>query len=184
LVILKKLIFLVPATRRSTRSPGGIKSQAHDAKCQRACDCNFCGENGLRQISNHSLALETAATVGILGGCHSSSHAHALEIVNPRPFAVPAIAAVYANYPHLHSIWPAMGYSPEQLTALEETINNTPADVVVAATPIDLDALIEVNKPIVRAYHEFAEASEPGLAAQVKQFLIRAGIGHAGTLVK
>ena len=110
-------------------------------------------------------------------GFVAATHAHALEIVNPRPFAVPAIAQVYANYPHLHSILPAIGYSAEQLQALQETINNTPADVVVSATPIDLEALIEVNKPIVRAYYEFAEASEPGLAAEVKQFLTRTGVG-------
>jgi len=110
-------------------------------------------------------------------GFVAATHAHALEIVNPRPFAVPAIAQVYANYPHLHSILPAMGYSAEQLQALQDTINNTPADVVVSATPIDLAALIDVNKPIVRAYYEFAEASEPGLAVQIQQFLIHAGIG-------
>jgi predicted GTPase len=117
-------------------------------------------------------------------GFIAATHAQALEIVNPRSFAAPAIAAVYANYPHLHSVLPAIGYSPEQLKALQETINNTPADVVVAATPINLDTLIDVNKPIVRAYYEFAEASEPGLAAQVKQFLMRAGIGQPGTLVQ
>jgi predicted GTPase len=66
-----------------------------------------------------------------------------------------------------------MGYSPKQLAALQQTINQTPADLVVAATPIDLAALIEVNKPIVRARYEFAEASEPGLAAQVEAFLLR-----------
>lgn len=109
-------------------------------------------------------------------GFVAATHAHALEIVDPRPFAVPAIAEVYANYPHLHSILPAMGYSDEQLKALEETINNTPADVVVSATPINLAALIDVNKPIVRAYYEFAEASEPGLAAQIKQFFARTGV--------
>jgi predicted GTPase len=109
-------------------------------------------------------------------GFVAATHAHAFEIVNPRPFAVPAIAEVYEKYPHLHSILPAMGYSADQLKALQETINNTPAEVVVSATPIDLAALIDVNKPIVRAYYEFAEASEPGLADQVKQFLTRAGI--------
>jgi len=117
-------------------------------------------------------------------GFVAATHAHALEIVNPRPFAVPAIAEVYAQYPHLHSILPAMGYSTAQLQALQATINNTPADVVVSATPIDLDALIDVNKPIVRAYYEFAEASEPGLAAQVKQFLMRAGISTKGHYVR
>jgi predicted GTPase len=109
-------------------------------------------------------------------GYVAATRAQALEIVDPRPFAVPAIAEVYATYPHLHSVLPAMGYSAEQLQALQDTINNTPTDVVVSATPIDLEALIEVNKPIVRAYYEFAEASEPGLAAQVQQFLTHAGI--------
>jgi predicted GTPase len=108
-------------------------------------------------------------------GFVAATHAHA-EIINPRPYAVPAIAQVYARYPHLHSILPAMGYSAEQLNALQETINNTPVDVVVAATPIDLGALITVNKPIVRAYYEFVEASEPGLAVHIQQFLSRAGI--------
>lgn len=109
-------------------------------------------------------------------GFVAATHAHALEILNPRPFATPAIAEVYAQYPHLQSILPAMGYSAEQLKGLQATINNTPADVVVAATPIDLEALIDVNKPIVRAYYEFAEASEPGLADQVQEFIIRAGM--------
>ncbi|WP_416669870.1 cyclic 2,3-diphosphoglycerate synthase [Egbenema bharatensis] len=109
-------------------------------------------------------------------GYVAATRAQALEIVDPRPFAVPAIAEVYDLYPHLHSVLPAMGYSAEQLQALQDTINNTPADVVVSATPIDLEALIDVNKPIVRAYYEFAEASEPGLAAQVQQFLTHAGI--------
>jgi predicted GTPase len=43
--------------------------------------------------------------------------------------------------------------------------------VVVAATPIDLAALIAVNKPIVRARYEFAEAGEPTLGAVVDAFL-------------
>ncbi len=119
-------------------------------------------------------------------GYVAATRAHALEIVNPRPFAVPAIAEVYTKYPHLHSILPAMGYSAAQLKALQETINNTPADVVVSATPIDLESLMTVNKPIVRAYYEFAEASEPGLAALVEEFLMRAGITrgnhHVGTI--
>ncbi len=109
-------------------------------------------------------------------GYVAATRAHALEIVNPRPFAVPAIAEVYAHYPHLHSVLPAMGYSTEQLKALQETINNTPADVVVSATPIDLESLITLNKPIVWAYYEFAEASEPGLATQVQAFLARIGM--------
>jgi predicted GTPase len=104
-------------------------------------------------------------------GYVAATHAHATEIVHPQPFAVPEIAAVYQQYPHLRSILPAMGYSPAQLEALRQTINNCPADVVVSATPIDLASLIQVNKPVVRARYEFAEVSEPGLKADVEQFL-------------
>jgi len=64
-----------------------------------------------------------------------------------------------------------MGYFPAQLAALETTINQTPADVVVSATPSDLGALIKVNKPIIRASYEFAEADDPGLAYYLKQFI-------------
>ncbi|MBF2074096.1 MAG: GTPase [Synechococcales cyanobacterium C42_A2020_086] len=109
-------------------------------------------------------------------GYVAATHAQAAEIVDPHPYAVPEIAQVYRQYPHIRAVLPAMGYSPKQLAALRQTILNTPAEVVVAATPIDLAALIEVDRPIVRARYEFAEASEPGLSVQIEQFLARRGI--------
>jgi predicted GTPase len=39
-------------------------------------------------------------------------------VVHPRPFAAPEIARLYAQYPHLGPVLPAMGYSPAQLDAL------------------------------------------------------------------
>ena len=104
------------------------------------------------------------------------TRAHAAAIVDPRPFAAPEIAAIYAEHPHLGAVLPATGYNARQLAALEQTINATPADVVVAATPIDLAALIAVNKPLVRARYEFAETGEPGLAAVVEAYLERSGL--------
>ena len=47
--------------------------------------------------------------------------------------------------------------------------------MVVAATPIDLAALISLNKPVVRARYEFAQAGEPTLGA-----VIDASLGGAG----
>jgi predicted GTPase len=44
-------------------------------------------------------------------------------------------------------------------------------DVVVSATPCNLDALIEINKPVVRARYEFSEAGEPSLSSLVERFL-------------
>ena len=110
-------------------------------------------------------------------GYVAATDAEAASIVDPRTFAVPEIADVYAQYPHIRSVLPAMGYSPKQLEALRQTINNTAADVVVSATPIDLAALIEVNKPVIRARYEFAEAGEPGLGELVEKFLVSVGMG-------
>ena len=52
----------------------------------------------------------------------------------------------------------------------------TPGPAVIAATPIDLGALIQVDKPIVRARYEFAETGEPSLGGLVDGYLARAGV--------
>jgi predicted GTPase len=109
-------------------------------------------------------------------GYVAATRAHAGEIVNPRPHAAPRIAAVYAAHPHLGTVLPAMGYSAPQLADLAHSINATPADVVVSATPIDLAALISVNKPVIRARYEFADREDPGLAGIVEDYLKRSGL--------
>jgi predicted GTPase len=106
-------------------------------------------------------------------GYVAATRAQAGTIVDPRTFTVPEIAAVYAQYPHIGTVLPAMGYSAAQLEGLRQTINRADVDVIVSATPIDLAALISVNKPILRARYEFAELEKPGLADVVEQFLHR-----------
>ena len=63
----------------------------------------------------------------------------AAEIVDPRPFAVGSIAATYAKYPGTGPILPAMGYGDALVADLEKTINKADVDMVISATPIDLD---------------------------------------------
>ena len=104
-------------------------------------------------------------------GYVAATQAHAAEIIDPRPACTDEIAAVYAKYPHIGAVLPALGYHPSQLSALRESINATAADLVVSATPCDLAALINIDKPIVRARYEFAEVNEPGLGGLVEAFL-------------
>jgi predicted GTPase len=104
-------------------------------------------------------------------GYVAATQAQAGTIVDPRAFAVPAIATIYAQYPHIGRVLPAMGYSAAQLEGLRQTLNRADVDVIVAATPIDLAALIAVNKPILRARYEFAEVETLGLTHVVEQFL-------------
>ncbi|MGH0038140.1 MAG: GTPase [Myxococcota bacterium] len=93
------------------------------------------------------------------------------QIVNPRATAAPAIREVMARHPHLARVLPAMGYGPEQCAALEASLNAVDADVVVAGTPIDLAALLDLRLPVVRARYAYAEVEEPGLGARVDAFL-------------
>jgi predicted GTPase len=104
-------------------------------------------------------------------GYVAAVEAQAAEIVDPRDFAADEIAEVYRRYPHIGKVLPAVGYHSQQLAALQKTINAAPADVVVTATPCDLAALIEIDKPVVRASYEFEEMGEPLLSGLIENFL-------------
>jgi predicted GTPase len=106
-------------------------------------------------------------------GYRAAKAAGAAEIVDPRPFAAPEIREVFARYPHVERVLPAVGYSAAQLEALERTINAAQADVVVVATTVDLAKRIAIKKPVARVTYEFAEAGEPTLASVVDGFLAR-----------
>jgi predicted GTPase len=109
-------------------------------------------------------------------GYVAATQAQAAEIVDPRSAADSRIAQLYRQYPHIGPVLPAVGYHPAQLQALERTINAVSADVVVAATPCDLAALITIDKPVVAARYEFAEVGEPRLGDLVQEFLESRGL--------
>ncbi|HML04085.1 MAG TPA: cyclic 2,3-diphosphoglycerate synthase [Candidatus Bathyarchaeia archaeon] len=85
------------------------------------------------------------------------------ELVDPRPFAVGSIVAAFKKFQHLGPLLPALGYGKEQIQELQETINDTPCDVVVIGTPIDLRRVLRINKPAVRAKYELQELGSPTL---------------------
>jgi len=104
-------------------------------------------------------------------GYVAASRAGVSEIVDPRRSATPELAAVFEQHPHIGKVLPAMGYGDAQVRALRETILRSDAEVVVSGTPIDLAALLGVDKPVVRARYEFEEAERPGLGDAVDDFL-------------
>ena len=95
----------------------------------------------------------------------------ASAIVDPKPYAVGAIAETFEKYPETGPILPAMGYSDQQVRDLEATINATPADVVLVATPIDLRRLVHIAKPALRVRYELQEIGEPTLKQVLAQFV-------------
>jgi len=108
-------------------------------------------------------------------GFVAAVRAGAADIVDPRATAHPAIAEVYARYPHMGRILPAVGYSDEQLAALSETMRQAACDVIVSASPIDLAKLVDVGKPIVRVGYDYADAdsSHPTLGELVDVFVAK-----------
>ncbi|HVL32287.1 MAG TPA: GTP-binding protein, partial [Actinomycetota bacterium] len=95
----------------------------------------------------------------------------AIEIIDPRPYAVGTIAETFLKYPKTGALLPAMGYTAEQIADLAATINSSPADVVIIATPVDLRRLAPLEKPAVRVTYELQELGEPTLASVLEPVL-------------
>lgn len=87
----------------------------------------------------------------------------ARAIIDPRPYAVGSIARTFEAYPNTGAVLPAMGYSDEQIAELEQTINRSPADLVIIGTPIDLSRVVDIEKPSVRVRYELRERGDPKL---------------------
>ncbi|MBS7616618.1 GTPase [Candidatus Bathyarchaeota archaeon] len=95
----------------------------------------------------------------------------ASEITDPRPYAVGSIKEAYAKYPHLGTVLPALGYGEKQIAELKETIANTPCDVVVIGTPIDLRRIMKIEKPTVRVKYELKVLGPLSLEQLLEDFL-------------
>jgi predicted GTPase len=94
----------------------------------------------------------------------------AAEIIDPRPFAVGSIKKTFEKYSHLDKVLPAMGYGEKQTQELDATIDRTDCDLVVSATPIDLNRVITPNKKLLRVRYELEEIGSPKLADVLKGF--------------
>ena len=128
------------------------------------------------------LVVEDGPTVTHGGMPHGAGYVAAsarpgVTIIDPRGAAVPEIEEVYARYPHIGPVLPAVGYNAAQRDALRRTIDAAEADVVVTGTPIDLSRMVAVNKPMVRARYGYADAGEPTLASYLDAFLAQRGLG-------
>jgi predicted GTPase len=132
--------------------------------------------NGKRVIVVDDGPTITHGGMAYGAGYVAAIQAGAGEIVDPRPFAAGDLADVYAKFPHIGRVLPAMGYSSKEMLDLEATINAAPVDVVIAGTPTDLGHLMTLNKPVARARYDFKEVGEPRLSDLVHAFLHQRGL--------
>jgi len=96
----------------------------------------------------------------------------ASELVDPRQYAVGKLAETFKLYPNIGTLLPAMGYGDEQINDLERTIENTPCDIVIIATPIDLQRIVKINKPTVKVGYELQEIGKPNLEDVLDDFIV------------
>ncbi|MFN8620153.1 MAG: cyclic 2,3-diphosphoglycerate synthase [Chloroflexota bacterium] len=106
----------------------------------------------------------------------------ASELVDPRESAVGEIEAVLMRYPKLRRLVPAMGYGPAQTADLAATLNGADADVVLAATPIDLRRVMTLDKPVVRVRYELEQVEGMPLAELLGPIVARAAAGRVPIL--
>jgi len=95
----------------------------------------------------------------------------ASELVDPRPYAVGKLKDTYEKYPHMGTLLPAMGYGEQNIKDLQDTIDNTPCDSVVIATPIDLQRVVNIKKPCTRVTYDLEVISTPTVKDLLKGFI-------------
>ncbi len=142
-------------------------------------------EEGERLKGKEVLVVEDGPTVthgnmGYGAGVLAARKHGAKSLVDPRPFAKGSLKEVFRAYPHLEKVLPAQGYFPEQLRDLEATIEATPCEMVVVATPIDLSRLIKISRPVARVTYSVEETSPPGLSQVIEEFLRERGLLNQG----
>jgi len=105
----------------------------------------------------------------------------ASEIIDPRPYAVGSLKELFSKFRHIGRVLPAMGYYPEQIRELEETINRADCDSVVIASPIDLRRLIKINKPSTYVLYDLVDMARPLLREKIEEFIsdMRADAEHS-----
>jgi predicted GTPase len=97
-------------------------------------------------------------------GTVAARAAGAARFVDPRPYAVGSIRDVFAAYPGIGPVLPAMGYGDAQVAELEATLQAVDCDVVVTGTPVDLARILDPGHPLRRATYELRELGTPTLA--------------------
>jgi predicted GTPase len=135
-------------------------------------------EEGERIKGKRVLVVEDGPTVTHGGmtygaGALAARQYVAAELVDPRPFAVGSLKSVFRSYPHLTQVLPAEGYFPEQLKDTEATIQRTPCDLVLVATPIDLSRLIRIPQTVLRVSYRVEDWGVPTLEQVIEEFLRR-----------
>lgn len=132
-------------------------------------------ENGERIRGKRVLVIEDGPTVTHGGmaygaGVVAAQKYGAAQIIDPRPAAGGSIRKTFEKYKHLDKVLPAMGYRETQINELAETIAKIDCDLIISATPIDLNRLITTRQPMLPVGYELEEIGTPTLEDVLQKF--------------
>jgi len=91
------------------------------------------------------------------GAGYNYAKKNGADIIDPKEHAIGSLKETFEKFPHLKEVLPAMGYFGQQLKDLEESINKSGAEVVVAGTPIDLKRVVKVEIPVLHITYNIKE---------------------------
>ncbi|MBI2529884.1 MAG: GTPase [Candidatus Diapherotrites archaeon] len=94
---------------------------------------------------------------------------HKAIIIAPHKYAVGSLRKELKKWKHLRNVLPALGYGKKQVAELESTINRTPCDYVVDATPVNLARILKLNKPAIEVSYELEELGKPNLEGLLRK---------------
>ncbi len=97
-----------------------------------------------------------------------AARAAGANMIDPRPYAVGSLKAVYEKYENLGAVLPAMGYGEPQVKEMEETIARAKCDAIIIGTPIDLRRLMKIGPPAYRVRYTYRDRSAPGLGEKIQ----------------
>jgi len=126
------------------------------------------------------LVIEDGPSITHGGLASGAGYAAAIQfkagtVVDPRPYAVGSLADTFVAYPHIGRVLPAMGYSDEQIEDLRLSIERTPCDLILSATPIDLRRLMPLSQQVMHVSYDICEEPGSPLKKIILQFLAEKG---------
>jgi len=132
-------------------------------------------ENGERIRGKRVLVVEDGPTLTHGGmtygaGIIAAKKYGAAEIIDPRLAAGGSIKKTFEKYGHLDKVLPAMGYSETQIKELTQTIAKIDCDLIISATPFDLNRLITTRQPMLSVGYELEEIGPPTLEDVLQKF--------------
>ena len=92
-------------------------------------------------------------------------------IIDPKPYITGTMKKVFEEFPQITQIVPAMGYNDQQIKDMEDTLNKADCEYIIDGSPIDLEKLINSNKPIIRVSYDIEAVKSPTIEETLDKFI-------------